>query len=290
MNISWSKRRSVNVGDFERRASLAVGSVLALYALRKSLGYLMLLGTGGYLVYRGITGNCRIYQAVGLTSAAGESKLPERVDGQTTRTKIQQTVTVDKPQQEVYRYWRNLENLPRFMPHLQSVTAEGDHSHWVAKAPLEVEWDAEIIAERENEMIAWRSLSGSKLDNAGTVRFRPAPDGYGTEVAVSLQYSPIGGGSVGGAVAKLLKQVTAQQIHQDMRRFKEVLETGETDTMKGQSAGRARMRGSGKNGDMARPAAQHSNRARHQDIVQNASEDSFPASDAPSWNMGLQED
>jgi uncharacterized membrane protein len=294
MNITRNRWRSVNVGEAERRVSLAVGGLLMLYALRKSLGYLALLGTGSYLVYRGVTGTCRIYQTLGLSSAESEGKLPGRTGGQGSRTRIQQTVTVNKSPEVVYGYWRNLENLPQFMEHVQSVTADGDRSHWVAKAPLEVEWDAEIIDERENEMIAWRSLSSSQLDNAGTVRFRPAPDGYGTEVSVSLHYSPIGG-PVGGAVAKLLKQVTSQQIREDMRRFKEVLEAGETATVEGQPSGRtsndrvpSRDPYTGRPLNPAEP--RQSQRERHKDIVQKASEESFPASDAPSWNMGRRQE
>ena len=233
MNVTWSKKRAVNVGSVERRVSLLIGGAVALYALRKSLGHLILLAFGGYLVYRGTTGNCRVYQALGLSSAEGERMGPDQLVPQHTR--IQQTVTIGRPPEEVYRFWRQLENLPRFMSRLESVSSRGPRSHWAARMPFKVEWDAEIIDERANEMIAWRSLSGSQVDNAGTVHFSPAADGSGTEVQVSLQYSPPGG-ALGAAASRLLKQVTAQQIKDDLQRLKETMETGEMGELRGPAA------------------------------------------------------
>ena len=279
----FTKRRRVNVGTFERRASLAVGSVLALYALRRSLGHLLLLGFGGYLVYRGTTGNCQVYQALGLsTEADGEAPSAQKVSARQPPQglRIEKSVTVNRLPVEVYSYWRKLDNLPQFMDHLESVTNLGNRrSHWVASAPLKAEWDAEIIDERENDLICWRSLPGSRVDTAGTVRFKPAPDGFGTEIHVSLQYSPPGG-PVGAVAAGLLKGVTAQQVREDLRRFKEVLEAGETASVSGQSSGRAEPTA----GDRRkRPAPGDGLHA--EDEVQSASEQSFPASDPPGWAM-----
>jgi uncharacterized membrane protein len=139
------------------------------------------------------------------------------------------SVTVNKPIAEVFAYWRSLENLPNFMEHLESVTVlDNRRSHWKAKAPAgtSVEWDAEIVEERENEMISWRSMPGAVVPNAGTVRFKEAPGGQGTEVHVVMEYH-IPGGTVGSVVAKLFREEPDQQVRDDLRHFKQVMETGE---------------------------------------------------------------
>ncbi len=145
---------------------------------------------------------------------------------------VKKSVTVNRSREDVYRFWRKLENLPRFMYHLESVEAAGDkRSHWVAKAPAgtSVEWDAEIVEDRPNEIISWRSLAGSGIKNAGSVRFVEAPGDRGTEVHVELQYEAPAG-SVGAVIAKLFGEEPAQQIRDDLRRFKQVMETDEGST------------------------------------------------------------
>jgi uncharacterized membrane protein len=122
-----------------------------------------------------------------------------------------------------------VENLPRIMRHLDSVKGTGgNRSHWVAKAPLglSVEWDAEVHNQRPNELIAWRSLEGSQVDTAGSVHFRRTPGGRGTEIQVVLKYDPPGG-KVGAGLARLLGESPEQQIEEDLRRFKQLMETGE---------------------------------------------------------------
>lgn len=139
------------------------------------------------------------------------------------------SVTVNKPQDEVFAFWRKLENLPRFMKHLEAVTTlDSTRSHWVARAPAgtSVEWDAEIVDERAPELLSWRSLPDAVVPNAGTVQFRPALGNRGTEVHVSLEYR-IPGGAVGSMFAKLLGEEPEMQVREDLRRFKQVLETGE---------------------------------------------------------------
>lgn len=141
---------------------------------------------------------------------------------------ISAAVTVNRSPEEVYRFWRDFENLPRFMRHVESVRVKDHRSFWRAKAlggPT-LEWEAELVIDRPNEMIAWRSYEGSKLPNAGSVRFRPAPGGRGTEVIVKLEFDPPGG-AVGAAFARLFGKVPQLQIEQDLRRFKQVLEVGE---------------------------------------------------------------
>ncbi len=139
------------------------------------------------------------------------------------------TTTIRKPARDVYAFWRDLENLPTFMAHLEQVRATGDRtSHWSAAAPFgkNVEWDAEITDEEPGEKIAWRSTGDADVPNAGTVRFVPAPDGVSTEVHVVLVYD-IPGGTVGKAVAKYFGEEPHQQLDDDLRRLKQVLETGE---------------------------------------------------------------
>jgi uncharacterized membrane protein len=152
------------------------------------------------------------------------------------------TITINRPAEEIYRFWRNFENLPRFMSHLLAVTDTGDgHSHWMAKGPAgtEVEWDAEITEERPNELISWRSLPGSKVENSGTVRFEPATGGRGTVLHVELHYRPPGG-VVGATIAKLFGEAPEKQIPVDLMRVKQLLETGEIASTAGQPAGRTR--------------------------------------------------
>jgi len=136
---------------------------------------------------------------------------------------------VNLPPEEVYNFWRDFENLPRFMRHLETVNDMGDgRSHWKAKGPagMEVEWDATIIADVPGEVITWRSLEGADVDNAGAVRFERAAGGRGTIVRVNIEYNPIGG-VIGAAVAKLFGEEPEQQLDDDLRRFKQVMEVGE---------------------------------------------------------------
>src|SRR5499427_5294677 len=154
---------------------------------------------------------------------------------------VAHAVTINRSPEEIYRSWRDFQNLPRFMKHLESVRTTGERrSHWVAKAPggRTVEWDAEITEDRPNELIAWRSLEGSDVDSVGSVRFERAPGGRGTIVKVEMRYSPPAG-RVGATVAKLLGEGTERQIKDDLRRFKQLMEVGEIITTEGQSAGRA---------------------------------------------------
>ncbi len=139
------------------------------------------------------------------------------------------TITVNRPPREVYRFWRELENLPRFMYHLRTVRdLGGGRSYWVARAPgsREVTWHAEIVAEVPERLLAWRSLPGARVRNAGMVTFTPAPRGSGTEVTVELGFQPPFG-RLGAAVAALFGEEPHQQVRDDLRRFKQRLETGE---------------------------------------------------------------
>jgi len=226
-----------NVGPTERLVSLGLGTCLTVFALTGRRVSPLALTAGGFLLYRGLAGNCPMYQAlgVGTDGASGsEAVIPAR-EG----VKVEHAVTVNRPAGEVYRFWRNVSQLPRFMNHLKEVRETGaGKSHWVARGPLgvSVEWDAELIEDRP-EVISWRSLPGSDVDKAGSVHFTAAPAGRGTEVRVALKYDPPAG-KVGAAVARLLGESPEKQIEADLARFKSMLESGTGLSSGGQSAGR----------------------------------------------------
>jgi uncharacterized membrane protein len=268
-NENW-----VNVGQVERVISALLGGFMLGSLALKGPARLVRLLFGAYLLQRGLTGFCALYRVTGITTV---SPAEGRVVGLPLKRgiEIERSITVNKPREEVYNFWRDLSNLPRFMQHLESVQELGNgRSHWVAKAPIQAEWDAEITTERPNELIGWRSVEGSAVRNAGSVRFKDAPAGKGTEVHVYLEYQPVGG-PAGAAAARLLKQVTVQQIRMDMGRFKAILEAGQSPTTEGQASGR----------NTARPGqlTLKQRLAERKDVVTQASEQSFPASDAPGW-------
>ena len=234
---------AVNVGQAERWASAIAGGALAILGLRaRSVPGLIAAAVGGSLVYRGVSGYCHAYDAMGVNTAEGETAAAAPTDYFTRGIHVEESVTINKSPWELYAYWRNFENLPRFMHHLESVrVVDGTRSHWVAKAPAgqTVEWDAEIINDEQNALIAWRSLANANVDNAGSVRFVPGPEGRGTEVKVVIDYIPPGG-RFGSWIAYLFGEEPSVQIREDLRRFKQVMETGEVPTTEGQSHGSGR--------------------------------------------------
>ncbi|HEX5598785.1 MAG TPA: SRPBCC family protein [Micromonosporaceae bacterium] len=172
--------------------------------------------------------------AASLLAAAWLTRLARR------RTlDVRASVTVNRSSADAYRFWRNLENLPRFMGHIVSIQAIGDgRSHWVVRGPAgrRVQWVAQIVDDRPQELISWRSLPGAKVPNSGVVRFAPAPGGRGTEVRVELSYT-LRAGAAGRAIAKLFGEEPEQQVRDDLRRFKQVLETGEVVRSDGSPGG-----------------------------------------------------
>lgn len=224
---------NINVPQPERIGSIAAGAGLVLYgASRRSFGGLLIALLGGALIHRGATGHCAMYAKLGINSR--QLNTEKGVPGN-NGIKVVKTTTVSRSPQEVYRYWRNFENLSRFMEHVESVRElDNRRSAWVVKSLLghDVEWTAEIISDREGEMIAWESLPGAEVQNAGSVWFRPVADG-GTEVKVALQYQPPGG-VVGATVAKIFGEAPDQQLDEDLSRFKQLMESGAVEAETGQ--------------------------------------------------------
>jgi len=178
------------------------------------------------LFYKGATGRWPVPQSTAQKASNALATDP-----------IQASITIDKPAAELYSFWRKLENLPRFMNGVEQVTEIDERrSHWVGKSPLGVraEWDAEIVDEREGFLIAWGSLPGSQIHNAGQVVFEETRNGRGTIVRVTME---VGGNSLTQAVGKVLGGPTEQQVREDLRRFKQLMEVGELPTIDGQTHG-----------------------------------------------------
>jgi uncharacterized membrane protein len=232
-----SRHRQTNVGDTERWVSAIGGGTLALLGLRRGgLSGLALAVGGGLLIHRGVTGRCQVYQRLGISTAEGHGPATSVAAGH--GIKVEESITINAPAEQLYRHWRQFSNLPRFMRHLESVTENGDTSHWIARGPMgaRIEWDAKLINDKPNEMIAWQSLEGSTVDNAGSVHFSPAPGNRGTEVRVSLKYDPPAG-KAGAMIARLFGRAPEQEIREELRRFKQLMETGEIAVAQAQPQG-----------------------------------------------------
>ena len=229
-----------NVGMAERWITGVLGAGLAVFGLtrRSSAGAIAAVGGGG-LVYRSLSGQCPLYSALGVNTAK-KTQNPIVSVPHGEGIQVTKVVTINRSPEELYGFWRNFENLPNFMEHLESVKVlENGTSHWVAKAPAgaSVEWDAVIHNEKPNELIAWRSVDGSEVDNAGSVEFSPAAGGRGTEVKVIINYKPPAG-KLGAVVATLLGESPRVQLEEDLNRFKQLMEAGEIPTTEGQPSGK----------------------------------------------------
>lgn len=187
---------------------------------------------------------------VGITAVDVFAAVKTQHDGDghqstgTGRRELRAAITVWRSPQDVYRFWRHLENLPSFMYHLKSISVDSaGNSHWVVNSPFgaPVEWDAEITEDVPNSRIAWKSLAGSKIDNRGRVEFTPTPEGRGTEIRVRMSYA-IPGGTLGKAVATLFGESPEQQVNDDLRRLKQLLETGQVVHSSGSPEGTAAVR------------------------------------------------
>jgi uncharacterized membrane protein len=272
MEIIRHKYTRPNMGKAERATSVITGSLLTYYGLRaKSWKGAAAAVLGFGFLRRGITGFCHTYQALGVNTVCNKQGANVSVPYE-LGVRVDEGVTINRPRSEVYQFWRNLENLAEFMEHVESVREVPDgskRSHWVAKGPgnRRMEWDAEIINEIPDELLAWRSLEGSDVANAGSVHFKDAAGGRGTEVLVKLQYNPTGG-AVGALIAKMFGEDPATQIRNDLKRLKTRLEAGVVPTTQGQSAGTRK--------------AERERDNKSEEVI-TASEQSFPASDAPAY-------
>jgi uncharacterized membrane protein len=233
----------INVADLERWASALGGAALTAYGIKQLKAHspagAAVAAAGSALMYRGATGRFPMYAAAGINTARDREGTPEALGGP-RGVVVEEVVTIDAPADGLFAFWRNLEQLPRFVDHLVLVTQIDDRlSHWVANAPghRTVEWDAEIINEIPDELIAWRTLSDSEVVSAGSVQFKRAAGNRGTEVRVHLEYDPPAG-KPGATVAWLLGPEPSQTIREDLRRFKQLMETGEVPTIAGQPRGK----------------------------------------------------
>lgn len=219
------ENENANVNMPERILSLVAGAVITYKGIsqitKHPLIALQEAMVGGVLLYRGATGYCPVYSRLGKDST------------DTPAINITERFIVNKPREEVYAFWRNLENLPRFMKHLASVEEQGgNRSHWKANLPGEIvklTWNAEITREEENRYIGWQSVEGSMVDNAGKVEFNDALNGSGTELTVEISYFPPAG-SLGQGIAKLLNSVFEDMIRKDVTNFKHYVEGEEYQT------------------------------------------------------------
>jgi uncharacterized membrane protein len=231
-----------NVAQPERIGSVALGAALVTYGIRRRdpAGAVAAL-LGGAFVVRGATGHCPVYRAMGVSTGSADAVLDRSRPDVTSRAatvnarravKVERAVTIEADRHTLYEFWHDFENLPRFMEHLVSVrVVSPTESHWVAKAPAgkTVEWDAEIINDIPDSLIAWKSKAGAEVPNAGSVHFTDAPGGRGTIVKVVMDVEPPAG-KLGFVIARLFGEDPGREVREDLRKFKQLMETGEITT------------------------------------------------------------
>lgn len=226
----WHPRRwpiGRNVAGAERLASALGGALLVGYGIkRRGVGGWLAAGLGSSLLARAGSGRCALKQAVSPTPI--EREVAQEHEWKSAAV-YSRSVTIDKPREEVYAYWRALTHLPRFMADIESIEVlDTRRSHWIVKGPLgrRLAWDAEIVDDEPGRRIAWQSTAQAHVRNAGLVTFNDAPGGRGTEVRALLSYEPPGG-QIGRAVARLSRREPSPQAHDALRKLKQILETGE---------------------------------------------------------------
>jgi uncharacterized membrane protein len=226
-----------NVGSLERAGSVATGIALLYLAMRERRHAFAAASAGAGFLLRGALGYCPVNAATGRDTNDADTR---RALGGRRGVHVRESVTIARPVGEVYHFWRDLPNLARFMTHVERIDVlDEKRSHWVVVGPAgsRVEWDAEIIAEEDGARIAWRSLEDADVVSAGSVNFRPIGR-TATQINVHLQYEPPAG-KAGAFVAWVMGREPAQEIREDLRRLRQLLETGETPTVEGQPSGRA---------------------------------------------------
>jgi len=212
---SAAGRPAVKIGDKERLLSALAGSML-LYATAKkhTVNTLLLLG-GGYLLYRAVTGHCAIYSARSVRGLATGTDI-----------RVRTHVVVSRPREEVYAFWRRLENLPLFMKHLENIDElDARTSAWKLKIPGgmgDIRWEAKIVKEEKDTALSWHSVSGAAIRNTGKINFSDTP-GKGTRVDVMIAYG-IPPGAIGQRLARLLTPAFGNKVEQDIHHFREYME------------------------------------------------------------------
>ena len=230
--LTPGEEQHTNVGELERWASALGGGALAAYGLDRLVKRSMPAGlaaalVGGALLYRGVTGYCPGYGSMGVSTA----------ERQVARLRIRGAYTIKRPAEELYQFWRNLENLPHFMQHLEAVQVLDDRrSRWRLQLPLgfgELQWEAVITEDQPGRLLAWHSVPEAMVETAGHLQFREAPEGRGTELHAVLEYRPPAG-AAGATLAGLANPLFSQLVREDLRRFKNLMEAGEIPTTSGQ--------------------------------------------------------
>lgn len=217
-----------NLGKAERIISTIGGAGLIAFGFknRSKIAKALSFAAGSCLIYRGATGHSRLYKSLGVGTAGKAT--PATSVAEQTGVRVEETIIVDRPVAEVYKYWRNLENLPQIMRHLETVRMlDNQNSYWKVKGPagMTLEWYAEIINDLPNERIGWKSLDSADVDNAGSVHFQPINDNR-TQIDVTLKYAPPAG-KIGNAFAKFLGEDPKSQIAEDLESFKSLMESQE---------------------------------------------------------------
>ena len=221
-----------NVGRIERLASAFVGGTMLLNGIRRRRWRQAFVGGG--MLFRAASGHCELYHRLGINTT-GKKAYPQTSVPHNQGVKVVSAITIDRPAAELYRYWRDLKNLPNFMSRLERLEVRDHLSHWTFKSVggKTFSWDADIINDIPDQLIAWRTLDRSDIDHAGSVRFDPAPGGRGTYVRMTVEYRPPAG-KIGSAAAWLLGTEPKQVMDEDLRRFKQIMETGEIPSVQGQ--------------------------------------------------------
>ena len=239
-----------NISDVERVISVVGGAALAVYGLdRRDMPGSFLAVVGAELIRRGATGHCLVYDALNVSTASDATAHGPHRDlpagrGATVRAsravKIEHVITVKLTPAEAFAFWRDPANLPRIIEFVEGVEMIDERTaHWRVRGPAgtTIDWDAEIINELPNELFAWKSIGDADIPNAGSLHFRPAPDGRGTEVRIVLEYEPPAG-HLGAWIAKLVKENPDGQVRDALRRFKQIVQTGEALQVDGQTSAR----------------------------------------------------
>lgn len=222
---------NTNVGAAERLASMAVGGLLIGWAFRKRSPAMIAAGiVGADLLYRGASGHCQVYGALGVNTAAAKN-----AGGQinSAAPEIQRSITINRSPEDLFAFWNNPENLARIMAHFAEVTPEGGGiTRWKVRGPMRqmFEWTSRQTAEEPGRKLSWQSLPGGTMVTRGHVEFKPGPESTGTEVRLWVQFEPPLG-AIGEGLAKTLHMLPRAIAGQALRRFKSLVETGEIPTL-----------------------------------------------------------